>query len=324
MLKSRNQALEHALVFLDILRNIPRRRYTTTAHLHTQLTAAGHQITRRTLQRYLDLLCERFPIECDTRNKPYGYRWLERVQGFSVPLLSPPEALLLELASRQMAELMPQRTLAVLAPLFDSARRQLANDQRAASEQHWVQKVERIPDSLPQLPPHYVPGVLETISEALLEERSLHLAYRNARGQRREAVRVDPLALVQQGKRLYLVCRFEGYDNERILALARILHATLGDPFTYPADFNLSDYIQAGHFGVRRGPRVRLSFCIDPAIGQHVMESPLSRDQKVETIENAYCITATVTDTELLRRWLRGWGEALWDLCVEPVEEVTE
>ena len=324
MTKPRNQALEHALIFLDILRIIPRRHYTTTAHLYAQLTAAGHQFTRRTLQRYLDLLCERFPIECDMRSKPYGYRWLEGTQGFSVPLLTPPEALLLELAHRQMAELLPQRTLAALAPLFASAEHQLATNQRAASERHWVQKVARIPDSQPQLPPRLSPGVLETISEALLEERSLRLAYRNAQGKRKEAARVYPLSLAQQGTRLYLVCRFDGYNNERILALARISHAESGEPFTYPADFDLSAYLDGGHFGVRRGPTVRLSFCVDSTIGQHLVESSLSRDQKVEVLENSVRITATVTDTELLRRWLRGWGDAVWDICIEPAEEATE
>ena len=320
MTQRRNQALENAIVFLEILRNIPRRQYTTSAHLHAQLTATGHVLARRTLQRYLDLLIEHFPIECDTRSKPYGYRWLKGSLGLSVPLLTPAEALLLELAQRQMAELLPQRTLAALAPLFASAEHQLFNNQRATSERGWVHKVARIPDSLPQLPPLLEKEMLETISEALLQEHSLHLSYHNARGIGSKTAHVYPLSLVQQGTRLYLVCRFEGYTNERILALARISEAQPGTPFTYPADFNLSDYIDAGHFGVRRGPEVRLSFCIDPTIGQHVIESSLSHDQTVEVRENAFHITATVTDTQLLRRWLRGWGDAVWDVCIEPAE----
>ena len=324
MTNRRNQALEHALIFLDIFRNIPRRRFTTSAHLYAQLTAVGHKFTRRTLQRYLDLLCERFPIECDMRSKPYGYRWLSGTQGFSVPLLTPAEALLLELAHRQMAELLPKRTLAALEPLFASAEHQLATDQRATSERQWVQKVARIPDSLPQLPPELSPGVLETVSEALLMERSLHLTYRNARGKYTEATRIYPLSLVQQGTRLYLVCRFDSYNNERILALARISHAVSGEPFTYPADFDFAAYLDAGYFGVRCGHKVRLSFCIDSTIGQHVIESSLSRDQRVEVLENAFRITATVTDTELLHRWLRGWGDAVWGICISPADGLSQ
>ncbi len=324
MTKPRNQALENALIFLSILRNIPRRSFTTSAHLYKQLTAAGHVLTRRTLQRYLDLLSDHFPIECDMRGKPYGYRWLDGAQGFNVPVLTPPESLLLELAHRQMTELLPQRTLAALAPLFASAEHRLATDQRAASERHWIQKVARIPDSLPLLSPRLSPGVLEIISEALLQERVLHLSYRNARGKRKDAVLVYPLSIVQQASRLYLVCRFDGYQNERILALGRILHAAAGDSFSYPADFNLSAYLDAGHFGVRRGPAIRLSFSIDPAIGQHVIESRLSCDQEVEELENALRVTATVSDTEMLRRWLRGWGEAIWDICITPSDGVPQ
>ena len=82
MIKPRNQALDHALVFLDTLKNIPRRRYATTAHFYAQLTAAGHEFTSRTLRRYHDLLCGRFPMECDIRSRPYGYRdaLMERIK----------------------------------------------------------------------------------------------------------------------------------------------------------------------------------------------------------------------------------------------------
>ncbi|WP_257266243.1 hypothetical protein [Endozoicomonas sp. ONNA2] len=36
---------------------------------------------------------------------------------------------------------------------------------------------------------------------------------------------VMPLGLAQQGPRLFLVCRFKGYDDERNLAMHRMLSA---------------------------------------------------------------------------------------------------
>jgi hypothetical protein len=121
--------------------------------------------------------------------------------------------------------------------------------------------------------------------------------------------------------RLYLVCRFEGYDNERILALPRLLQATVGEEsFLWPVDFDLEDYCNGGDFGISHGRKVRLQFRIDKVCGQHLLESPLSADQTAQECDDALSITATVVETKLLHRWLRGWGEAVKDVEIVPIE----
>lgn len=135
--------------------------------------------------------------------------------------------------------------------------------------------------------------------------------YRNAAGQRRKAL-VMPLGLVQQGPRLYLVCRFEGYDNERSLALHRIVSARLSTMgFERPADFDLKRLDDDGRFGFGEGERIRLSFDITKAEGAHLLETPLSKDQQVEERVDGYRITATVVDSAMLEWWLRGFGDAV-------------
>jgi hypothetical protein len=108
-------------------------------------------------------------------------------------------------------------------------------------------KVLRIPDSQPLLAPRIAPEVFEAVSEALYHERKLHIHYRNARGKRKQAT-VWPLGVVQQGVRLYLVCRFEGYDNERILALPRLVQAQASnEAFPWPKGFDLKRYCLEDH-----------------------------------------------------------------------------
>jgi len=110
---------------------------------------------------------------------------------------------------------------------------------------------------------------------------------------------------------LYLVCRFRGYDNERSLALHRIMTArvsTLG--FERPKEFDLRQYDDDGRFGFGEGERIKLTFRIDKDVGRHLLESPLSVDQQVVELEEAYEITATVVDSEMLRWWVRGFGDA--------------
>lgn len=313
------QALLQSFLIIDILQRIPRSRFTTSTHLHEQLQAAGYDISMRTLQRWLEAISQHYPIECDMRCKPFGYRWMEGAQGFNLPVLSPPEALLLELARSEVAQMLPTRVIKTLAPLFDSARRQLDGQKNTAQEQRWLKKVKRIPESLPLKAPRTTVSVFETISDALYHETTLHLHYRNVQNQLREAV-VQPLGVVQQANRLYLVCRFEGFSNERVLALPRISQAKLGVSFQYPQDFNLNDYVEAGHFGILRGDLIKLSFFIHKIEGQHLVESPLSNDQKIIEEPDGFRITATLPDTELLRRWLRSWGDAVSDIQITPIK----
>ena len=60
-----------------------------------------------------------------------------------------------------------------------------------------------------------------------------------------------------------------------------------------------------------KGERIRLTFRIQKPNGFHLLESPLSKDQEVEELDDEYEITATVVDTEQLNWWLRGFGDAV-------------
>lgn len=130
-----------------------------------------------------------------------------------------------------------------------------------------------------------------------------------------------PLGLAQQGPRLYLVCRYAGYDNERSLALHRILSAKATTiPFDRPKDFNLAAYDNDGRFGFGEGRCICLTFRISKDAGFHLTETPLSKDQTVTEAEDHYEICATVVDSAQLDWWLRGFGEEVWDVRREALE----
>lgn len=128
-----------------------------------------------------------------------------------------------------------------------------------------------------------------------------------------------PLGLAQQGPRLYLICRFEGYSDDRSLALHRIGSAkSTGLTFERPRDFSLQQYDDEGRFGLGNGQRIRLTFQIGKVVGQHIVESPLSLDQVVTDQGDRIEIAATVMDSPQLDWWLRGFGAA-----VSAVSKVT-
>jgi predicted DNA-binding transcriptional regulator YafY len=308
----RPDTLETALLAVELLRRIPRGRKIAAAELHRQLKDAGMERTERTIQRQLEMLSRHFEIERDERSKPYGYRWLECAQSLTVPHLTPQESLLLQLAQDHLKNLLPARLMQSMDGFFTQARRNLGESPSARLEREWPRKVRVVATSQPLLPPAIAPDVLEEVSNALYANRWLDLDYQNAAGQRKP-VKVMPLGLAQQGPRLYLVCRYEGFDNERSLALHRIHKAQASTlMFERPAGFDLQKYDDDGRFGFGEGQRVKLTFQIEQEAGFHLRETPLSNDQRIREVGGGWIkVTATVVDSAVLDWWLRGFGQAV-------------
>ena len=316
----RPDTLETVLLAVELLRRIPRGRKITASELHGQLKDAGVDRDLRTIQRQMEMLSEHFEIERDERSKPYGYRWLEQAKALAVPNLTPQESLLLQLAEEQLRNLLPPRLMKSMEGFFNQARRNLGPNSSAHLERQWPGKVRVVATSQPLMPPKIVAGVFEAVSDALFGNRWLHLDYKNASG-RRSQIKVMPLGLAQQGPRMYLVCRFDGFDNERSLALHRIISAQASTlTFERPKEFDLKQFDDEGRFGYGDGKKIRLRFRIEKEAGLHIVECPLSVDQTVVELDDAYEITATVVDSAMLDWWLRGFGEAVSLISKRSVE----
>lgn len=320
----RSDTRETALLALEIMRRIPRNRTVTAKELHEQLadTEVGRDL--RTIQRQLEMLSGYFDIERDDRTKPYGYRWKENAQGMGLPMLSEQESLLLSLAEQHLRGLLPASLIKTMDGFFEQARKNLEpyNEDKGRREREWLKKVRVVSTTQPLLPPKIKPGVFEQVSNALYANQWLNVDYENAAGKRTQAD-VMPLGLAQQGPRLFLVCRFKDYDNERTLALHRIISAQ-ASIFTFepPKDFDLEKYDNEGRFGFGNGKRIKLTIVLDKENGYHLLESPLSEDQQVQKLDgDLYQITATIVNSAMLDWWLRGFGDALHSTTKENLPE---
>ena len=318
-MSKRPDPLETLKLSHELLRRIPRGRTVTAPELQQQLADAGFERDMRTIQRQLETLSECFELDRDDSSKPYRYCWKERAKGLSLPTLTTQESLLLMLAEQHLSSLLPAKLMKSMEGFFTQARSQLGDKGSTQHEREWLKKVRVVSTSQPLLPPKIDPVVFDQVSNALYGNNWLEVDYKNAAG-KRTATRVKPLGLAQQGPRMYLVCRFDGYDNERSLALHRIVAArAMTLTFERPRDFDLKQYDDDGRFGYGNGKRIRLSFHIEKAAGLHLLESPLSADQQVVELENGYEITATVVDSEMLEWWLRGFGESIREIAKRPV-----
>lgn len=315
----RSDTLETTLLAIELLRRIPRGRLVTARELHENLQNAGIERDLRTIQRQLEMLCEHFDIECDNRSKPYGYRWLEAAQGLTLPNLTLQESLLLRLSEEYLKNLLPSRLMKSLHGFFEQARRNLGPDRDVKLEKEWLKKIRVVQTNQPQIPPKVNQEVFDTISEALYGNRWLHLTYKNTKGKESEN-QVMPLGLAQQGPRLYLVCRFKGYDNERSLALHRILAAAASTlTFDRPKSFSLEKYDDEGRFAIGDGKRITLTFKTDAKQAFYLEEAPLSTDQTLTLKGEHYEFKATVVDSTVLRRWLLGYSDSIWDVEDTPI-----
>jgi predicted DNA-binding transcriptional regulator YafY len=303
--------METLQVALELLRRIPKGRPVTAPQLQQQLADAGFERNIRTIERQLETLSDYFKFERDETTKPYRYSWGSNTKGMSLPALTPLECLLLTLAEQQLGNLLPPRLKKSMSAFFSQAKRQLVEQPAAQQERDWLKKVRVVSTSQPLLPPKVNDQVFEQVCSALYGDQWLTIDYRNAAGEETKG-RVMPLGLVQQGPRMYLICRFEGYTNERNLALHRIVSAKASSlTFKRPPEFDLKRYDDNGRFGFGNGESIKLSFWIEKDYGLHVLESPLSEDQQVCEKRKHYQITATVVDSGMLEWWLRGFGKAV-------------
>lgn len=320
----RPKTMETLGLTLQLLKNIPARAQggRSATELHQLLPEEYRGISLRSVQRHLAHMVERLPdeIAVNDSSRPHTFHRVGYGPSLHAGRLSEAEALLLCLAQRQLAGLLPVDMSARLSPLFDQARTVLIGKREAREAAAWLGKVSSVPTSQPLLPAPIDSQVFNQVSTALFSDRILDLQYRNESGIEK-AMRVEPLALTQQGPLLYLVCRSDGYPNPITLLVHRILSAAvLSFRFERPADFDLGRYTADGQFGYGDGKRISLRFHISAAVGRHLLETPLSCDQSVTEDKGGFIVSATVVESVMLVRWLRGFGNAVRVLAPQSLK----
>lgn len=322
---NRPKDIEATFLQLEILRIIPKFPNSIDAKtIHEKLIDLGFSRDLRSIQRILQTLCEYFnDLECNDDSKPYTYSWKERANGFYLPILNEQQSLLLKLAEQQLKYLLPSNIMSSMKPFFDQADRMVSGTNLNGKEKpihQWIDKVCTTPTSQPLLPAKIKDNIFEIVSQALFQNRLLHIEYQNQK-RKKYAATVMPLAIAQQGASIYLVCRYEGFEDNRLLALHRISKAEISTfTFERPKDFDLKAYQNDGHLGFGNGDKIRLTFSIDKRAGFHLTETPLSKDQKIlEESDNHYRFQATVADNDMLEWWIRKFGEDIWDIEKERI-----
>lgn len=303
------ESLSRQWLMLQWIPRYPRK--ITARELVERLRAEDQAVTKRTVERDLAALSGVFPLTVDDRSKPFGWSWQKDAPQFSLPGMSPLQAMVLMLARTHLQPLLPAHLLAPLRPYFEQADAVLREALGKRGVTEWSRRVAIVQPTQPLLPPKVTEPVLASVHEAVARQHQLELRYRNRSSDKPACYRVHPLGLVYRGVVGYLVATVGDYQDPRQFALHRIRHARMLDVrSTEPGGFDLHAYAHSGAFGFMDNGPVALELRMEAPAAEHLRETPLSTDQTVtpDEREGWVCVTATVHDTSQLRWWLLGFG----------------
>ena len=296
--------INRLLTLVQLIPHQPKRISTTS--LYEKLSARGHHIDARTLQRDLERLSHAFPVLCDDTEKPYQWSLNANLK---LQDLDTPAALTLYMAEAQVRSLLPQSVIDELQPLFSAARQQLNNLQHNKLA-NWADRVRTIPNGKTLLAAEIKPSVWQQVTEALLSNQHLQVNYLSRTKGENKQLQLHPIALVARTTITYLIATVGDYSDPRHFALHRIDSAQcLETPAQQPPDFNLDTYIANGAFALRQHPEtVELIADIHPQQAWLLTETPLSLHQQLTSLPDSdwFRLTATVPLEQETLWWIFG------------------
>ncbi|WP_027390640.1 helix-turn-helix transcriptional regulator [Chrysiogenes arsenatis] len=293
-----------------MLQMLSTRRYVAAREILERLQDAGYRTTIRTVQRDLQSLSTVFPIESNNC-KPIGWRWVKDGQIFSIPGMDTATALTLRLVESYLQNILPHSCMETLAPHMLHAKEVLSAHAGNAFVQ-WPEKIRVISRAFPLIPPAINPEIMETVYQALLEERQIEAHYRRRGEKAHQVYTIHPLGIVVNDHILYLVCTLFDEQEPKLLALHRFLEAHKTDaPSLRSAGFTLDGYIASGAIGFADADAkmITLKVIFAHHAAGHLQETPLSENQKLTPLaDGRVALSAKVVDTRQLRWWLLGFG----------------
>lgn len=296
----------------ELLRNhLPSRPPgRTSRELRDRMESAGYNVTKRTIERDLRDLSVAFGISCNEKSIPYGW-YSDKPELCEILGMDLSEAVSLGLMEDVLRQIMPPAFLSALEGKFSLARNKLAALPKIPHAR-WADLVRYVPPGLPFIPPAMAPGVLPVVQEALLNQRQLQVTYLSAGADVAKELTLNPLSLIQQGARSYLVATAFDYDQPHLYAIHRIASATVLDgPARRPKGFSLDTYLASGAAQFGSGSAIVLKARVSDDLARLLEETPISKDQKITTRSGVQTLTATVQKSWQLHFWILSQGPSI-------------
>jgi len=294
-----NQTFERYSTVMDELSAEPN--YKTVSDIMFILEQKGFSVEKRTVQRTLqdinDIYGLAFVDMPITRGKPErGWAWPRRTgrPEFGPSEIDPPRALTLQLSAELLQPILPEEYLTdVKKTLAKKAREILSR----ASVSTLPQKVKVFPRGKGRLPAVVEPKILNTILDAVLEEKRVRVKYAPANREdgSESEYDINPLGLIFRFDTFYVVHLPEPEDGnvDRNIVmewpLQRFRSASkLNMKIRKPEAFDLDEHLRAPGFTQNQANELRkleskvtLKLLFNKAAARYVVERPFGENQTV-------------------------------------------
>ncbi|RKG34036.1 helix-turn-helix transcriptional regulator [Acinetobacter tianfuensis] len=312
----------------QILSRLPSGKWIGTRELQESLVREGIDISLRTIQRDLNQIAQRFPIE-SSKTSPQGWRWRADAPIQSLPHMTSSQAVTFMMVEEHLKHLLPPSLIEEMNPWFELARRSLSTQNNV---RQWINRVRIVPASQPLIPPVVEKNSQQAIYEGLLQDKQLECIYQRRSIQSEEKTYIlNPLALVQKGAVIYLVCTRHDKTDIQTFALHRFKSAAvLNSRALHPVNFDIDAYIESGALGFRVDfnqptENIELKLTMNEQEAGFFEESQLSLDQQMQKQEDgSVLISATVPYTSQLVWWLRSFGKRIMHIEPENVAKAVQ
>lgn len=299
--RSPHHTLERLWDLLELLPNAPPGR--TAEELAQELRDSGCQISKRTVERDLANMSGRLGVDHDDGRPQRWYKC--NPNALQTLGMTTSTALTLRVMDRYVSHLLPEALTDEFKALFEKASNKLESIREQNRLSHWVDKVAVESPTLPTLPAKVAPEVVKVIQESLLSEEQVEIVYRKTPEDAPKEHVLNPLGLAQVGPITYLVATLSGADKPLTFAMHRIVHAIRPyTPLTKPSGFSLDAFVAEG--GVQFGSKeiISLKMWVSDVLGRSLRETPLSKDQKLQSGSGGLTLIATLPNTWRLKWWI--------------------
>ena len=238
------------------------------------------QNIKRNLQRDLKQL-EQYGIT-ESGDSPEGLKWsLVKDSMYLTAQLSPADALCFAIIEQFTQPIMPNVLSPYLTRIFSKAKEILNNLKYHNKLKTWLDKVYIESKGQPLIPAKIDNEVRCCVYDALLTEKVINIDYRNKSGELSSAL-IQPLGLVVRAHIQYLIVQYRGYDDIRMLAMNRFtLCKNTHEPFKYPSNFNLKEYVAKGTTGLAYNDnQIEFEGVFSGYAAEVISETPISENQQ--------------------------------------------
>ncbi len=328
-----------------ILRILPTERdgtsWMATPEVRQLLEERGHRTKypKKVLRELVKLEKKKLVLSTSNGRELLWQRkpWLQGARD-SASLMGASEAVAFHILQRFARNKLPAAVTKDIEPLFAAAEIRLSQEKEDSRiYRAWPDKVDSVDGTFALCRPNLHEGIFHIVATATFFEREVSVKYRPAGKPETEDLKPKtlwPLALVESAGVMYMVAQDPSFEPRRdkpkirwlrsLFRLDRIVSATESDKsFAYPEDFSLRDYIGSEQaFNFLTQPAVQLSIAFDGHAGNHLRETPMSKDQQIETLaDGRMMVTGTVIPSLKLRWWLRSFGASVEILAPAALRE---